>query len=320
MTKEKNVMEERRRMVPMSSKGEPMMGEGEHEYIYFTVSFNRFRDVDDSTAHEVRDRREPAECECVLRLPDSYSEDGEPTPLILSFHGAGGRVCREEGTVGGVSYVSECVDSGFAALDVCGAERHGLTMGCPEHLFAAYRAYRYAVRHFNLSERVLIAGASMGGHVAMNFINTFPSIVLAAGLFYPRLNMDGVTVDGHYCIGTWDKTKRASENTPSSKERIIDIYRFPTDEWYEPNTIGFNPYRTRSFVGADGKRVVIPPCPIKIWQGTADTTVDPVMVREFVDSVRRAGCYIELHELEGVVHRITSVMREELVMWMERFV
>ena len=44
------------------------------------------------------------------------------------------------------------------------------------------------------------------------------------------------------------------------------------------------------------------------------------MVREFVDSVRRAGCYIELHELEGVVHRITSVMREELVMWMERFV
>ncbi len=313
-------MEERRRMVPLSPKGEPIAGATEREYIYFTVKFNRFRDVGESIAHEVRDRREEAECECVLCLPSGYSEDGEATPLILSFHGAGSRVCREDRTIGGVNYVSHCVDAGFAALDVCGAERHGLTMGCPEHLFAAYRAYRYAVKHFNLSDRVLIAGASMGGHVAINFINMFPSIVLAAGLFYPRLNMDGVTVDGHYCIGTWDKDQKTNEQTPSTKERIMDIYRFPDREWYEPNTVGFNPYRTRSFIGADGLRVVIPPCPIKIWQGTADTTVDPVMVREFVASVKRGGCYIELHELEGVKHSITPVMREELLMWLERFV
>lgn len=302
------------------TKEEQLAGVKEREYIYFTVEFNRFRDVSDSTAHEVRDRREPAECECVLCLPEGYREDGEPTQLILSFHGAGSTVCYEDDTIGGVGYVAQCIDAGFAALDVCGAERNGLTMGCPEHLFAAYRAYRYAIRHFNLSERVLIAGASMGGHVAINFINMFPSIVLAAGLFYPRLNMDGVTVDGHYCIGTWDKDQRANENTPSTKERIVDIYRFPGNEWYEPNTVGFNPYRTRSFVGADGLRVVIPPCPIKIWQGTADTTVDPVMVQEFVRSVRRSGSYIELHMLEGVAHKISPVMREELVMWFNRFI
>ena len=309
----------RKTMIPHSSKGTPIAGAREREYIYFKVRFNRFRDVGTSTTHEVRDREEWAECDCVLCLPDSYTEDGEETPLILSFHGAGSRVSEAENLIGGVHYVTQCVDAGYAALDVCGAEPHGLTMGCPEHLFAAYKAYRFAVKHFNLSERVLVAGASMGGHTAMNFANNFPSIVTAVGMFYPRLNMDGVTVGDHYCIGTWDKTAHA-EGKPSTHDRIVDIYRFPEDAWYEPNTIGFNPYRTRSFIGADGARVVIPPCPIKIWQGTADTTVDPVMVQEYVDSVRRAGVYIELHVLDGVAHKISPVMREELVMWFNRFI
>ncbi|MBQ7322569.1 MAG: alpha/beta hydrolase [Clostridia bacterium] len=312
-------MEIRKTMIPHTTKGGPIANAKEREYIYFTVSFNRFRDTSGSIAHEVTDREEMAECECVLCLPDSYSEQGEETPLILSFHGAGSRVCEKENLIGGVHYVTECIERGYAALDVCGAEPHGLTMGCPEHILAIYKAYRYAIRHFNLSERVLVAGASMGGHVAMNFANTFPGIVTAIGMFYPRLNMDGVTVDGHYCIGTWDKTAHA-EGKPSTHDRIVEIYRFPANEWYEPNTIGFNPYRVRSFINTDGERVVIPPCPIKIWQGTADTTVDPVMVQEFVNSVRRAGCYIEHHVLEGVAHKISPVMREELVMWFNRFI
>ena len=220
---------------------------------------------------------------------------------------------------GGVRYVSQCVDAGYAALDVCGSEPHGLTMGCPEHIFAIYKAYRYAIKHYNLSERVLVAGASMGGHTAMNFTNMFPSLVIAVGMFYPRLNMEGVTVGDHYCIGTWDKTKKGASGF-STHDRIVDIYRFPEDAWYEPNTIGFNPHRTRSFINSQGQRVVIPPCPIKIWQGDADPTVDPVLVQEFVDSVRRAGCYIELHMLHDVVHKISPVMRRELTMWFNRFI
>ena len=206
-----------------------------------------------------------------------------------------------------------------AALDVCGSELHGITMGCPEHLFAMYKAYRYAIKHFNLSDRVLISGASMGGHVAMNFTNTFPSIVLAVGIFFPRLNMDSVTVDGHTCIGTWDKNVVKSMGS-SIHDLIIDVYRFPTREWSERNTAGFNAYRTRSFLNSDGERVVIPPCPIKIWHGTADTTVDPMMTEEFVRSVRRSGSYIELHMMEGIEHKITPVMREEQLMWFNRFI
>ena len=289
------------------------------EYIFFEVKFNHYRDVSDSHAHEVTDLYEPKICDCALALPKTYSKKGAKTPLILSFHGSGGRVCAAEDKTGGISLAYNCIDAGYAALDVCGSEDDGLTMGCPEHLFAAFKAYKYAITHYNLSEHVMVAGGSMGGHVAMNFANTFPSIVLAAGLVYPRLNIDGVTLDGHYCIGTWDKTQ-VGKYGPSVHDRIINIYRFPSNEWYEPNTVGFNPYRTRSFINSEGERVVIPPCPVKIWQGLADTTVDPVMVKEYVDSIHRAGCYAELHLLEGIAHKTTPVMREELVLWFNRFI
>lgn len=288
--------------------------------IFFKVSFNSFRDVSGSLANEVTDREEWDTCECVLALPENYSDSGEETPLILSCHGAGGVVCKSTGETGGIAYSEECLKQGFAVLDVCGSKPHGLTMGCPEHLFALHKAYLYAVKHYHLSKRVLVAGASMGGHTALNFAHMFPGIVAALGLIYPRLNMDGVTIDGHYCIGTWDKTDKNAKTGLSTRDRIVECYRFPGEEWCGDNTVGFNPYLTRSYVGADGKRVVIPPCPIKLWQGTADTVVDPVMAEEFVASVRRSGSYIEFHLIEGVGHTLTDAMRKELAIWFNRFV
>lgn len=312
-------MENKEKMLPNSSNGTPMSVEHERRYIYFKVKFNKFREVSESAENAVLDREELDECECVLCLPDSYTDDGEETQLILSFHGAGSTVCEADRKIGGVHYVSKCLDAGYAALDVAGAHPNGLTLGCPEHLFAIYKAYRYAIKHYNLSERVLIAGASMGGHVAMNFINMFPSIVISAGLIYPRLNIDGVTINDHYCIGTWDKIK-VNADGKTTKDRIIEWYHFPSGEWYEKNTIGFNPYKGRSFINSDGERVVIPPCPIKVWQGTEDKTVDPVMVEEFVKSIRRSGCYAELHLMEGVGHKMNDFMKEELRLWFNRFI
>ncbi len=288
-------------------------------YTYFTVRYNHFLDVSHSTENVVLDREEMTECECVIALPESYTEDGAPTQLVIDCHGAGSSVCKEKGTIGSLKYARPAVDAGYAVMDVCGSETHGCTMGCFEHLMALYKAYKYVISHFNVTEKILLAGASMGGHVAMNFANLFPSIVVSMALFYPRLNIDGVTVDGHYCIGTWDKTQPRADGR-SVKELIQEIYRFPTAEWCEENTVGLNPYRIRSYVDAEGKRVVFPPCPIKIWQGTADTTVDPVMVEEFVNAVKRSGSFIQLRKLEGVAHKINDVMLTERVMWFNRFV
>lgn len=72
-------------------------------------------------------------------------------------------------------------------------------------------------------------------------------------------------------------------------------------------------------MNADGEKVVIPPCPIKIWHGTADRTIDYMISVGYTEAVRRAGCYIELHLLDGVGHTTTQVMRDELTMWFDRF-
>ena len=304
-------MDIRKTVIPNDRYGEPIAGACEREWIFFKVRFNNFRNVSSSTANEILDREEWDTCECCLCLPSTYTSDGEPTPLIISCHGAGGRVSESESMIGGIANVFPALDAGYAVLDVNGSAPSGKTIGCPEHVFALFKAYKHAVRHYNLSEQVLLAGSSMGGQTALNFANTFPSLVLAIGLFYPRLNMDGVTVGDHYCIGTWDK--------PKVTGLIRQFYRFPTEEWCEENVIGFNPYRSRSFVNGDGERGVIPPCPVKVWQGLEDQTVDPVMAEEFVRSIRRGGCYAELHLLEGLGHAPNHVMRHELVMWFNRF-
>ena len=57
-----------------------------------------------------------------------------------------------------------------------------------------------------------------------------------------------------------------------------------------------------------------------VINNTADTVVDPVMVEEFVRSVRHSGSYIEFHLLEGVEHKTTPVMKAELPMWFDRFI
>jgi len=287
--------------------------------IFFEVSYNRHRPVFPTPEPILQDEYREGKCRCVLALPEHDGKGQGKTPLILSFHGAGSTVCQETGEVGGISYADACREAGYAVLDVAGAAPDGLTMGCPEHIFAAYKAYRYAVTHFELQERVLIAGASMGGHVGMNFLNTYPSIVLAAGFFFPRLNMDSCEVNGHFCLGTWDKTNKRADGE-SIRDKICRYYHFPDGQWHEENTVGFNPYRSRSFINADGERVVIPPCPIKIWQGMEDETVSPAMTEEFIRCIRRGGGFGEFRPIAGVAHKVHPVMKEELRHWFDRFI
>ena len=286
------------------------------EKIFFKVKFNNFREVSGSTANEVLDREVWDECEAVLCLPDSYSKDGEPTPLILSCHGAGNTVSEENGKIGGLAYVSACIRKGFAALDISGSAAHGLTFGCPEHIFALYKAYRYAIKHYNLTDRVFLAGHSMGGGTAINFANTFPSLVIALAVINPGLSMHGVNVGDHICRNPWD---RKFEDGYRYRAPLCQYFRFPEEEFRSDLITGFEPYRTRSFVNAEGERAVFPPCPVKIWQGADDKTVDPVLSREYYDSIRRAGCYAELHILDGVAHKVTDTAKKEIAVWFKRF-
>ena len=312
----------RKTMIPNTNKGVPFSTATPREYIYFTVQFNNFRDVSGSHANEVTDREEFDTCECVICLPETYTDDGDETPLIISCHGSGELVNEEKCMVGGVQRLMNCVDAGYAVMDVNGSAPHGRTMGCPEHVCALFKAYKYVTKKYNLSKQVMVVGASMGGGSAMNFATTYPSLVLALGLIFPRLNVEGAYVGDHYCIGAWDKNEIHPDTGSCAKERTATAFRFPkgTEEWCDDNMMGFDPYRTRSFINKDGERCVIPPCPVKIWHGNADSVIDVEMSREYVRSVRRAGCYIEYHEIDGIGHKVQPAMQAEILMWFNRFV
>ena len=307
------------RVVPKNSKGIPYSDNRERNLVYFNVRYNHHRDLCQEITREGADREEWAECRAVLCLPDSYREDGEPTPLVLACHGAGSTVDRERLMAGGLGGALACVDSGYAVLDIDGSDPCGLTKGCPEHIFALYRAYRYAVKHFNLTEKLLVHGNSMGGMTAINFACTFPSVTLALGLYYPRLNIQSFTnADGHFCLGVWDKTTPKADGT-SSRDQVVRYFHMEENTWNGERVCGFEPYENRSFTNEKGEKVVLLPCPIKIWHGTVDTVVDPVISEEYVRAIRRGGGYAELRMIEGLGHSTIDSMRTELRMWFDRF-
>ena len=307
-------------VVPISANGKPYSDGKERRLIYFKVRYNRYRDLCTSLENAVTDREEWAEANAVLCLPESYGKTGEKTPLIIACHGAGSTVNEEKNNAGGIAGVLDCIDHGYAALDIDGIEPHGVTMGCPEHVSAMYKAYRYAIKNFDLEERVLLYGGSMGGQTSINFACTYPSICLAIGEYFPRMNIESfTTADGHFCLGTWGKTTPNAQGI-STRDRVIEYFRMENGEFNRENITGFEPYSNRSFTNEKGEKVVIPPCPIKIWHGTADTVVDPVVSKEYIKAVRRGGCYGELRLIEGVGHAINPTMQTELRMWFDRFI
>ena len=286
--------------------------------IWFSVPYNTVYDDCAATCPDkVQDGYREGITEAVLRLPDCYSETGEAVPLILSAHGSGGRVCKEEGATGGLGYCDVAMEHGFAAFDIHGTRPDGRSYGNRRYVEAVYKAYLYILHHFNVQEKLLVAGASMGGLSAMNFVNLHPEDVRAVGLFYPRLNLRQELINGVMWQGPFEIIRPNYDFLLS--DVISSEYGFDKPGvWQEEKTIGLNPWHNRS-MEINGQRYTFVPCPIKIWHGSEDHTVEYPLSVEYIASVRRAGCYGELRTVEGGIHKHTPVMREELALWFERF-
>ncbi len=287
--------------------------------IWFTVKYNyRYDDMTHTDAETLGDGEDIREMECVLALPDCYSETGDAVPLIFSAHGAGSRVNKEEDKTGGLAYVAACIDAGYAAFDVHGTRSDGRSYGNRRYLEAAHSAYMYVLHNYNVQDGLFVAGASMGGLHALNFAQYFPRDVRVVGAFYPRTNLHAEIACGKECIGVWEKLNVDAEGL-TARDKLAEAYGFENAEVFEEKkTLGFNPWYTNTVV-IDGERYTRFPCPLKIWHGTADQTIDYELSVEYVAGVRRAGCYAELRTLDGQGHKHNGVMRDELRMWLDRF-
>ncbi|MCQ2428132.1 MAG: alpha/beta hydrolase [Clostridia bacterium] len=289
------------------------------ETIWFTVKYNKhYDDVDNISAVNVQDAYDEGESEVVLRLPDCYSETGDAVPLIFTAHGSGGRVCRAEDKTGGLGYVTDCIDGGYAAFDIHGTRPDGRSYGNRRYCEAVFKAYTYILKHYNVEPGLFVAGASMGGVCTLNYVNLYPNTVRCLGLFYPRTNIREVEFAGIRVGGSFNELKKfdSGENLP---EIISEQFGFRTPGvWDEERARGLNPWDNRT-VKIDGLRYTFLPCPIKIWHGNHDQSVQYVANTEYIAGVRRAGCYAELRTLECTKHKHNDVMHAELKLWFDRF-
>lgn len=224
---------------------------------------------------------------CFIIFPDSYSEAGEPTRLVINCHGAGGTVTTDDSQVENQAMTQYLVANGYAVMGVGGlpkafADLHGIdirnNMGCPISTESNVRAYHFCMEKFNLKKEVLVLGSSMGGLSSTNLVLSERIPVLAHACFCPVLD----TYNQPF-LHPW------SGGLPRTALGLF--YSFDKDEegnWIydEQKVLGCNPAK-------NPKRLRYP-CPALFCQCANDHIVNPEVTKAFVKEAQEAGNQIEL--------------------------
>lgn len=288
------------------------------DLIHFQVEVNQnFADVEDDTA-VLQDSESFAPVNCVLKLPTNYTPNGKPTKLIMFAHGAGSLITGNE-----ISYWNPIVqplwDNGYAVFDVNGSNNNYTTyadnMGSPRTISAYRKALQYIVENYNVEDKIYLMGVSMGGLVALNFVQQYPELVNVIGLMNPITAM--------YKAAWLHPWYGVDANWPNGRTHTMIAREFNFDDQsgatYEADKVqGYDPLLNHSVVVGANRHNFLP-CSIKIWHGENDTTALEENIVELVTALKNAGINAVLRNMAGVSHNTTQVMYEEIAMWFNRF-
>ena len=221
------------------------------------------------------------DCGCLL-LPDSYTETGAPTRLVISCHGAGGTVTTDDAQVAGQVLTRYLLANGYAVMDVNGlpeayAAEQGIDLrnniGAPIAVSAYVKAYHYCMGHFNLKREVFVHGGSMGGISSTNLVLCGCIPVIAHSAFCPVLD-----TYNEIFLHPW------SGGLP--REALGKLYGFERDAqgaylYDEQKLCGFNP--------AQNQKAACYPVPVKLWHCQDDPVVSFDVTRAFVTRIKQNG-------------------------------
>lgn len=251
-----------------------------------TANTHRFKTAVDIEGHTYYD--------CgLIALPDSYTETGEPTRLIVNCHGAGGTVTTDDSQIEQQMLTKYLLANGYAVMDVNGlpekfAELKGIdirnNIGSPIALQSYIKAYYYCVDKFNLKKEVFVHGGSMGGISSTNLVLSKALPVIAQSGFCPVLDTYNQIFLNPWCGGL-------------PKTALGKFYNLDKDEngefiYDEEKIAGHNPMG--KCVKIEDKECVSYPVPVKFWQCEDDTTVRIDSTKRFVAAIKNAGGIAEL--------------------------
>ena len=215
-------------------------------------------------------------------LPESYTESGKPTRLVIFCHGAGGTVTTNDSQVEHHELTQYLVANGYAVMDVNGlpdeyAKINNIdirnNIGSPIAVRSYVKAYHYCMDKFNLKPEVFVHGGSMGGISSTNLVLSGMIPVVAHSAFCPVLDTYNQIFLHPWCGGL-------------PKFALGKIYGLEIDQsgeyiYDEKKVSGYNPVKN--------KKAEIYPVPVKFWHCIDDETVSYEVTKQFVDKIKDNG-------------------------------
>ena len=224
----------------------------------------------------------------MIALPDSYSERGKPTRLVISCHGAGGTVTTNDSQIESQELTKYLLANGYAVMDMNGlpaelAAEAGINIrnniGSPIAVQSYRRAYHYCMDRFNLYREVFVHGGSMGGISSTNLVMSESIPVIAQSGFCPVLDTKYQIFEHPWSGGL-------------PRRALGLLYGLEIDGYgefiYDEDKVrGYNPMGHISLV--DGRELLSYPVPVKFWQCEDDGVVSIECTRRFVAAIKNAG-------------------------------
>lgn len=248
----------------------------------FSVSVNCNLPNENIITDKLQDFERLYEDSGFIILPESYTENGEKTRLVINCHGAGGTVSTNDSQVEHQELTEYLVANGYAVMDVNGlpqkfSEEYDIdirnNIGCPIAVRSYVKAYHYCMKNFNLYPEVFVHGGSMGGISSTNLVLSGAIPVVAHSAFCPVLD-----TFNQIFLHPW------TDGAP--KFALGKIYGLEKDEsgeyiYDESKVAGFNPVKN--------SKIVSYPVPVKFWHCKDDGTVSYEVTKKFVDILKENG-------------------------------
>lgn len=233
----------------------------------------------------------------VLLLPETYTPNGKPTPVIMYFHGYSHYVYYDHWGDDEAfrTQKSQWAAQGFAVIDCNGArnnnkENHYTSGGGLPYSDGYHKCFDYVKRHYNVEQSCHVICVSAGGIPGINYCYWFND---AKSLL--MLSAWTSLYSNSYIHGVYDTI-----------DEYLGMDITGTGEYERDKTIGFNP-ATRIITIADTDYLPSLKVPAKAVVGgeEVDTDVSGIYVNltRFVTALRNAGQSVSLRVVDGADHK-----------------
>lgn len=245
----------------------------------------------------------------VLILPDNYSPDGKPSPIIMYCHGFSHGVWYNTwgSTDTFLLQKKKWASMGFAVFDCNGARNNNKQVnftgaGSIQFVSAYRKCYEYIKQHYNVEDRICVVAGSAGGPTGINFCYNHSDLVKKCAL-----------------LSAWIDLKTCSWGQ-GVRDTFIEYLGFDNETDYEDDkTIGYDP--AKRIITVNDVEMCKFPVSVKAWVGSTESShVLYTALYRFINALRSAGNSAYIREVEGLTHtEVVSgnndVVDTEVISW-----